>query len=71
MIDDYERKEAAKAVRTPSKKKREDWDKIEVEMGDDRDSVKGRLRDGCSQGNVEREAQSGAIQPFVCSWASA
>ena len=44
MIDDYEKKEAAKAARTPSKKKREDWDKIEVEMGDDWDSVKDRLK---------------------------
>ena len=31
-------------MRTPSKKKREDWDKIEVEMGDDWDSVKDRLK---------------------------
>ncbi|EDR04160.1 uncharacterized protein LACBIDRAFT_304762 [Laccaria bicolor S238N-H82] len=44
IIDEYEREEAAKAAKKPLKKKREDWDEIEVEMGEDWDSMKERLK---------------------------
>ncbi|KIJ93712.1 hypothetical protein K443DRAFT_111631 [Laccaria amethystina LaAM-08-1] len=44
IIDKYEREEAEDAAKKPSKKKREDWDKVEVEMGEDWDSMKVRLK---------------------------
>lgn len=44
IIDEYEAEEEAKAAKKPSKKKRADWDEIEVEMGEDWDSMKERLK---------------------------
>ena len=64
---------AAKAVKKPSKKKREDWDKIEFEVGDDWDSVKEgfKAKMAAAKGTSAKNRKSGPIRTFVCSWASA